>query len=290
MYKSTIIKFLPHSRSKYAVIPVSNVGDVGKSTAMIALIEACMHHQVPVAIFSGDKDHTELLEVYGAKGKTFDIRKDKSSFINALQSPEKVIAIDTPAAFIDVLYDTFEDMDTLLSSFEMFDTMPLFMVPIATDKCLESVKRLAQLLAGVEGEYRIIYMMNEGKMTNKAALLKAFDDCKQAQNELTSGRAVKLRITTKFTAEFQLVVKTQRLRNFIQTPANGMELVLAHDFLRKTDDQFAGVLDFPHIDPRTGLEKGLGVTITPDFKEFGTEGSNKGVNEILMANVPTKKK
>ena len=232
------------------------MGGSGKSTGATTLIEACTHRGVDPAIFLCDKDHLELLNIYGSKVKVFDIRKDNNSdFINSLAVKNEVIIIDTPAAFIDELFDIFSDMTTLLSAFEMHDVMPVFMIPLASDKCILSINRMGEILEGVTGEYRIIYLINEGLMTNKDALLNAFANCDIAQNEIKSGRASVVRITTKFTPAFAKIVKTQKLREFIIKSVPPMEKVLAHDLLRKTDDQFGEVLSLPFLDNRTVLEK-----------------------------------
>lgn len=262
-------KHLKHNRSKCSVITLHNAGGVGKTTSEIALIEACFHRGIEPAIYSGDKNHTELVRVYGEKAHNFDVRTNPSAFINALESPNKVTAIDTPSAFVDIWSETLGDVDTVLSTHEMVDDMPFYMIPIATpDKCIKAVNRIASLFSGAQGDYRIIYVLNEGLMSTngvKESLLQEFFSNKAVIANLESGRATTLRIETKFTSKFSDIMKTQRLRDFINTKGDLMERALAHKFLRETDDQFAQILGLPELDNRTDMEKGSGVDVTAKF-------------------------
>lgn len=262
-------RHLKHNRKKASVITLHNAGGVGKTTTEIALIEACLHHGVEPAIFSGDKNHTELVRIYGDKANNFDVRTNPSAFINAIQSQNKITAIDTPSAFVDIWSETLGDVDTVLIAHEMEDDMPFFMIPIATgDKCIKTINRIASLFSDVQGDYRIIYVLNEGLMSTngvKESLLKEFHSNKSVISNIESGRAATLTIETKFTSAFAEIVKTQRLREFIDTKGNLMERVLAHKFLRETDDQFAQILGLPPLDNRTDMEKGFGVDITAKF-------------------------
>ncbi len=262
-------KHLKHNRSKSTVITLHNAGGVSKTTSQIGLIEACIHHGVDPAIFSGDKNHTELVRIYGDKAYNFDVRTNPSAFINAIQSPNKVTAIDTPSAFVDVFNEIFGDVDTVLDAHEEEDDMPFYVIPIATsDKCMKAVNRIASLFNGAQGDYRMIYVLNEGLMDVngvKESLLQEFYANKSVISNLESGRATTLRITTKFTAKFSDIMKTQRLREFIETKGDLMERTLARKFLRETDDQFGQILGLPQLDNRTDMEKGLGVDITAKF-------------------------
>jgi hypothetical protein len=262
-------KYLKHNRSKASVITLHNAGGVGKTTAEIALIEACFHRKVDPAIFSGDKNHTELVRIYGDKAHNFDVRTNASAFINALQSPNKVTAIDTPSAFVDVFNEIFGDVDSVLDAHEMMDDMPFYMIPVATnDKCIKSINRIASLFSGAKGDYRMIYVLNEGLMSTngvKEELLQEFFTNKAVIANLESGKATTLRVETKFTSKFSDIMKTQRLREFVETKGDLMERVLAHKFLRETDDQFAQILGLPDLDNRTEMEKCFGVDITAKF-------------------------
>jgi hypothetical protein len=164
---------LNHTRNSTTIIPLHNAGGIGKTTFMIAAIEACFHHGVKPAIFTGDSNHNELARLYKATG--FDVRIDGTAFINALSAPEKNIFIDTPAAFVDIFNDIFGNIDTVLTACEIADTMPVFLIPVATlDKCIKTINRVGSLFHDVSGDYRIIYALNEGLMTDKNTLISEF--------------------------------------------------------------------------------------------------------------------
>lgn len=237
---------LNHTRNSTTVIPLHNAGGIGKTTLMIAAIEACFHHGVKPAISTGDANHNELSRLY--KATSFDVRIDGTAFINALSAPEKINFIDTPAAFVDIFNDIFGNIDTVLTACEIANTMPAFLIPVATlDKCIKTINRVGSLFNEVTGDYRIIYALNEGLMTDKNTLIADFQANDEVQREIASGRATVIRNTTKFTPPFSQTVKTQKLRPITTGNGNLMEKVLALDFLNKTDEQFAKVLGLPPV-------------------------------------------
>jgi|GEM_PF-2827207 len=252
---------LPHTRSKEIVTPLGIAGGVGKTTFMIAAIEAYINHGGQPAVFTGDINHNELVRLFNAT--SFDVRTDGSSYINAAQANALKIFIDTPAAFVDIFNDIFGNVDTVLAAWEMADAMPFFVIPVATnDKCIKTLSRVATLFSDVSGDYRFIFALNEGLMTDKAKLLKDFYAHDFVQAEVAAGRATTVKITTKFTPAFSAILKDQSLRQFIKGDGNLMEKVLAHDFLRKTDDQFTSILKLTSVDNTTPLEKAMGVNVS----------------------------
>jgi len=249
---------LKHDRRKAVYIPLHNAGGIGKTTTLIAAIEACYHHGEEPAVFTGDVNHNELIRLFGATG--FDVVTDGPAFINAIQAPKKYIFIDTPAAFVNIFTDVFGDVNTNNMACEMEDAMPFYIVPIATnDKCIKTLDRIASLWHDVETDYRFIFCLNEGLMTNKATLLEEFYAHPFVQKQLEAGKATTVRITTKFTPSFSNVVKTRRLREFLKEQGSLHDRVLGHDFIRKTDDQFANILGLPAMDNTTEVEKAFGV-------------------------------
>ena len=222
---------------------ISNAGSEGKSTIAKAIKEAMLNHGTKHSTYLCDKDHIELLKTYGSQVKLFDIRKDKETLINSLADEVDFILVDFPAASIDELDNVFGSMQEFVSALEAFEVSPVFIVPVVSDKSLQSIDRLGELLSEVTGEYEYVYVLNQGLMTNKDTITEAFNSNKTALKALDDAIGKVVTITTKFTPAFAELVKTQMLRQTLtnNTGLKPMEKVLLIDFLKKTDDQFQKV-------------------------------------------------
>ncbi|MGJ7553386.1 hypothetical protein ACSFBI_05290 [Variovorax sp. RB3P1] len=295
---------------------ISNEGSASKTTIAKLVKEMLMRRKIQHSTYLCDKDHKELMKTYGSEVKFFDLREDSEALINLLGEDVPYSLIDFPASSLDEIYKVFGDMETFLNSFTMFDAIPVFVMPVISDKSILSVSRLASLLENQSSPYQIVYVMSEGLMKKKEDVYAEFSACVDAQEQVKAGIAQVVTISTKFTSSFANIVKTERLRDFLNKTSNPMDKVLMFDLTRKSDAQFAQVFNEEIIDDRTAMEIGMGVdtTIIIDKQyikgettfngvyknpkvstpvggkeSFGKESANKEVNEILLTNVPKKK-
>lgn len=228
---------------KKMLLCISNAGSEGKSTIAKAIKETMLNHGTKHTTYLCDKDHVELLRTYGSDVTLFDIRQDKDTLINSLDDDADFILVDFPAASIDELVNVFGSMQSFVDSFEVFNAVPVFIIPVVSDKSIQSINRLHELLEDVKGEYEFLFVMNEGLMTNKDAIKEALANNGKAKDSLEAGKAQVVTISTKFTSAFSEVVKSQKLRESLaKNNLKPMEKVLLLDFLKKTDEQFTKVL------------------------------------------------
>lgn len=251
---------------KKLIMTISNEGSAGKTMIAKLIKEALMRRGIPHATYLCDKDHTELIQTYGDEVKFFDLREDSEALINSLAEDVEYILVDFPASSYDELYKIFGSMKVFIGSFAAFDAKPYFATPVATDKSILSINRLASLLQDVDDSFNIVYVMNEGLMKNKGEIYEAFDSNPNVTQQLADGTACQVSITTKFTPNFSNIVKKEKLREYLTKPSNPMDKVLMLDLLRQSDAQFGEAFGMDKIDDRTDLEKGLGVDTTKKIK------------------------
>lgn len=249
-------KLLPHNREKNIYIPFSTVGSVGKTTWVTAAVESIYKHGMTPKVFTGDINHNELVNLYGATN--FDVNNDSTAFINTAQSESKHTFVDTPAGFVDTFTEIFGDIDTVLSAFEMADSMPYFVIPVATqDKCIKNLSKIENLFSEVEGDYRIIFVLNEGLMTDAGKTVYDFNVHDFVKRTHTAQLATTMHITTKFTPEFTTLLKETRLPEFLRGNGSLMLRTLGNDFMKKTDKQFTEIMELHQVDDRTPMEKAI---------------------------------
>lgn len=241
-------------RKKKMLLCISNAGSEGKTTIAKAIKETLIHNSISHSTYLCDKDHIELLKTYGSEVTIFDIRQDKDTLINALGDDVEIILVDFPAASIDELTNVFGSMQTFIDSFGVFEAVPVFIIPVVSDKSIQSIDRLSALLEGVQGGFEFVFVLNEGLMTSKDAVHLAFNNNQSVQTAISNGKAKTVTISTKFTPAFSELVKTQRLRQALTQKLNPMEKVLLMDFLKKTDQQFCEVFGFKSVSTPTALE------------------------------------
>ena len=234
-------------RMKRMLKTISNEGSSGKSMIAKLIKETLMNHGVAHSTYLCDKDHIELVKTYGAEVTMFDIRQDKETLINALGDAVDYVLVDFPAASIDELVNVFGSMQTFIDSFAVFDAEPTFVIPVVSDKSIQSIQRLSNILRGVQGGYQFIFVINEGLMSNKASIMESFTNDTAVQSALNSGIAHTVTISTKFTPNFAELVRTEKLRSLLTTKLSPMDKVLMIDLLKKSDDQFSKVLGLPPV-------------------------------------------
>ena len=288
---------------KKIIMTISNEGSAGKTTTAKLIKEMLMRRNIKHATYLCDKDHKELIQTYGSEVKFFNLREDSEALINLLAEDIPYSLIDFPASSLDEIYKVFGDMETFINSFSMFDAIPVFVVPVVSDKSILTVSRLASLLENQTGSYEIVYVMSEGLMKKKEDVYLDFKNNHDAQEQIKKGIAQIVTISTKFTPSFANIVKTEKLRDFLTKTSNPMDKILMFDLTRKSDAQFAQVFNEEVIDDRTIMEIGMGVdtTIIVDkqyikgVETFHSNYINPQVfpveknNETLLENKPKKK-
>lgn len=271
---------------KKLIMTISNEGSSTKSTTAKYIKETFMRRGISHATYLCDKDHRELIDTYGDEVKYFNIREDHEALINILAEDFEYIIVDFPASSFDELYKIFGDMQTFLDSFTMFNALPIFAVPIISDKSILSVDRLASLLKGVESTYEIIYVLAESAMKNKGEVHLAFNNNEHASKQIADGIAKVITITTKFTPNFASIVKKEKLRDFLtKTGTSPMDKVLMFSLTREIDSQFSSALGLQVADDRTGLEKGFRV----DTTKIAIGGTDTRTTEQMTEDFVTKK-
>lgn len=236
---------LTHDRTKSMFTTLHNAGSVGKSTALISLMEYFKSKGIAAKTSTGDINHQDLTSKYG--GESYDIRVDKDKFLNSVDTKTTKIIVDTPSAFVDTFIELFGDVNILLEGFGMYDTMPYFLIPVAThDKCFQNLTKIESLFNEVTADYRLIFVLNEGLMnkSEKDSIKNDFFNHSFVKDSLSSGKGTIFTITTVFTPEMAETLKKEDVAKVIakDSKTNPHTKVLMFSFLNNSNKQWETIL------------------------------------------------
>lgn len=249
--------------SKKTIIPLNNEGSSTKTTSLKSAIEYVLkltqdNPSLSMAIFSADKNNKELYNTYGTrtdKGKLLpfeeqkaidggveylDIRVNDGKLAKALGIKKDFIFLDPPADSVKEFATTYNgQVQTLIDVFKKAKTEVLFLIPIVSkDKSFQSIEAIYSLFKDTPGPYEFLFLLNEGKMENKLAVLEEYKKNpiieKMKSTFTVHEHTLKTMFNNQETMDF---VKNQKLRERVDNDdiEDINTAILVEAFLDETD-------------------------------------------------------
>ena len=224
---------------KIALLNTSLEGGVAKSTTSMGQIEAARQAGKSVSITLLDKDHKELVRVYGSDVEEHDIREDRESIVNILASDADVSVVDFPAASMEEMNKVFPDINDFLDSFAQFDRDPIFVVPLATEKSLTTIKALEKMLSPAQGGYQVHFNVMGYNFKDKQATIAYADQVKDMVSGWAQEHPVKVYTThTRLNPSLKEKMKNTRVSELLAGALAPMDKILATAWLKEHSENF----------------------------------------------------
>jgi len=219
-------------RNKKVIAVTGNEGSVGKTIIGLLSSGIFKYLDIPLAKFTLDKHHQELLHVYGEYSKGvltdidkqdpikgvahFDVREDGRKSIDIIgQAGLKGVDIllDYPADGIDEI-NKLPSIESYVKVHKMMKRDILYIVPIVTvDKSIASAEALISTFDGIDTEnIKFLFVFNEGLIgKNKKDVHQAFAKSATIQDMIAQGQASTMTIRTKLEPSAVALIKSKTL-------------------------------------------------------------------------------
>jgi len=218
-------------RNKKVIAVTGNEGSVGKTIIGLLTTGVYKYLDTPLAKFTLDKHHQELMYVYGeysSKGVLvdtekqdpikgvahFDVREDGRKSIDIIGQADLKgvdILLDYPADGIDEI-NKLPSIESYVKVHKMMKRDILYIVPIVTvDKSIASAEALISTFDGIAIEnIKFLFVFNEGLMgKNKKEVHQAFAKSVTIQDMIAQGQASTMTIRTKLEPSAVALIKSK---------------------------------------------------------------------------------
>jgi len=219
---------------KRMLINLSDLGDSGKSTSMIAAAGGLTALNKEFSKFDADTDHRTFFNAYAQRNKNgeakteqdsengcvaIDINTNPQNIADACAAPRQIVLVDTPARAITAIFESFgvDGAQLFIDTLAFNDTVPFFFIPwIDAVKSPESVNKVYQKLDIIDFsnyvesfKIHLIIARNIGLMNSTSKLMP--QQAQAAYNSNMSIQALK--------ADSRFVVHEIELRTQLNQPA-----------------------------------------------------------------------